>query len=61
MANDSLRFDFQKNMELKEEEMTKLFPKIEPDISNGFTLTSFLLLIGYQLNDMKIYCECMLV
>jgi predicted RND superfamily exporter protein len=56
----SIRTDFQKVLEIKDEDMQKLFPEIEikKDIAGNVGLS--LGFVDDQLKHMKIYCERML-
>lgn len=57
---ESIRFDFQRSMEIKEEEMNKLFPNIRIDLTSGYNAASTLSRMTRQLVHMKLYCERML-
>jgi len=54
---DSIRFDFQKNLDIKEEDFGKLFHKPTLSFSTANELEESLLFICYQLEDMKAYCK----
>ena len=56
----SIRTDFQKTLEIKEEDMQKLFPEIEIKKDIALHVADSLLSIISQLQHMKIYCERML-
>jgi hypothetical protein len=53
---ESILFDFQKNMKIGDEEMNRLFPKIEMKTESGFHVSSSFNRIIHQLTHMKIYC-----
>jgi hypothetical protein len=57
---ESICYDFQKTMEIKDEDMAKLFPRIEIDMKNGYSVSGCLFNIVAQLKHMRIYCERML-
>lgn len=59
-VHESIRFDFQKNMEIGDDEMNRLFPKIEIAITSGFVVGISLVQIVRQLRHMRLYCERML-
>jgi hypothetical protein len=56
----SVRADFQKTLEIKDEDMKKLFPEIEIERDTSSNAGTSLLCIVYQLADMNVYCERML-
>jgi hypothetical protein len=53
----SIRFDLQKTLEIKDEDMEKLFPIIEISKINVNCLGSSLINVVSQLSQMRIYCE----
>lgn len=53
---ESIHFDFQKNTDIKPEDMGKLFPKIITDFSTFNNIISTLACIYAQMVDMKAYC-----
>ena len=57
---ESIRFDFQKNMEIRDEEMNSLFPKIEMKTTKGYHVCSSFSRMNDQLRHMRIYCMRML-
>jgi tRNA nucleotidyltransferase/poly(A) polymerase len=57
---DSIRADLQKSLEIKDEDMKKLFPEIEIDETNYGHVTASLSNIMTQLRHMKFYCERLL-
>jgi hypothetical protein len=56
---ESIRYDFQKNMEIKDEEMERLFPKLKADFSEFMIAVTKLMSITDQMIDMTIYCKRM--
>lgn len=57
---ESIRYDFQKTMDIKDEDIKKLFPKINPNMTTGFLVSSYLLKIANQMDHMIIYSDRML-
>jgi len=57
---ESIRFDFQKNMEIGDDEMNRLFPKIEINTTDGYSVSISYGQIVQQLVHMKLYCSRML-
>jgi len=53
---ESIRFDFQKSMEIRDEEMDRLFPKIEMETTDGWSVSNLFYRISQQLRHMRIYC-----
>ena len=54
---DSIRADLQKSLEMKDEDMKKLFPEIEIDETNYGHATASLTKMMIQLRHVKLYCE----
>lgn len=54
---DSIRFDLQKTFDIREEDLAKLFPRVEIRITRLKMALSNLLFIMSQLRDIEIYCE----
>jgi hypothetical protein len=57
---DSIRADLQKSLEIKDEDMKKLFPEIEFDKTNYGCVAASLLNMITQLKHMRLYCERLL-
>jgi len=57
---ESIRADFQKVLEIEDEDIEKLFPKIDINITNAGCACSSVLNIVSQMQHMKIYCERLL-
>lgn len=57
---ESIRFDLQKTLSIKDEDFEKLFPKIEINLGSYKLASSSLDNMAVQMRDMKIYCERML-
>jgi hypothetical protein len=57
----SIRYDFQKNLDIGEEGMTKMFPVIEVRIDTADHASGDLIDISTQMIQMKSYCERLLV
>ncbi len=53
---ESILFDFQKNMKIGDEEMNRLFPKIEMKTESGYHVSSSFATLFRQLAHMRIYC-----
>lgn len=58
---DSIRYDMQKAMDIKDDDMEKLFPKIEMNMKNGYLISGSLQIMVRQLKHMRLYCERMLL
>ena len=58
---ESIRFDFQKNMEIKNEEMSIMFPKIELRTKDAYSVTASFAKMGQQLAQMHLYCQRILL
>ena len=54
---ESIRYDFQKNMEIRDEEIEKLFPKLSPDFTEFMATFNKLQSAVDQMIDMVIYCK----
>lgn len=57
---ESVRYDLQKTMDIKEDDMNKLFPKVEFTLTDGYSTSASLLNVHRQLRHMRLYCERML-
>jgi hypothetical protein len=57
---DSVRYDIQKTLEIKDDDFAKLFPKKEPNTQSIPLAKTSLVLLWDQLRDMRIYCERLL-
>ena len=57
---ESLYLDVQRNIDVSKEDFSKLFPKLQNDFSTLDVLSSTLMFINCQLNDMKAYCTRLL-
>jgi len=57
---DSIRFDFQKNTDVKPEDFDRLFPKISLNSSTFNTISNSLVCLIIQMFDMKTYCSRLL-
>jgi hypothetical protein len=53
---ESIYFDFQKSVDIKPEDLSKLFPKVIMDLATFNRFVSTLNLIVAQMIDMKAYC-----
>lgn len=58
---ESIRFDLQKILEIKNEDLEKLFPRIGVKFGKRLLVTACLLNIIDQVQDMRLYCERMLL
>jgi len=58
---ESIRYDLKKSLDIKDEDMEKLFPKIEVRFGDRFSVIGRLTNINDQLHDMRLYCERMLL
>ncbi len=56
---ESIRFDFQKTMDINENDMCKLFPRTTKDMTSGYHAFACLSSVNRQLKQMKIYCQRM--
>jgi ribosomal protein S20 len=56
---ESIRYDFQKTLDVKEEDMEKLFPRIEIKMETGYWVTTCYITMIQQLRQMRAYCERM--
>lgn len=55
---ESIYFDIQKTLEINEETMKNLFPKIDPQESKtGYEMAGFFSCMITQIDHMRIYCE----
>jgi len=54
---ESIRYDLMKTLEIKEEELEKLFPRISLDFGDVLETVSKLHCIVYQMHDMMSYCD----
>lgn len=54
---NAIRFDFQRNADIKIEDFDQLFPKPQLSFNTIFDLQRSLVYICIQLEDMKVYCQ----
>lgn len=54
---ESIRYDFQKTLNINDQEMEKLFPEIEMIEKSGFSIGECFSNMISQLKQMRIYCE----
>lgn len=57
---ESIRFDFQRNIEIKNEDFEKLFPKLTLSFDTGNDILTSLTCMTFQMLDMKAYCKRLL-
>jgi hypothetical protein len=57
---NSIRYDIQKTLEMKDEDLERLFPKLQIKTTSDHLAVVGLLNMSDQLLDMRIYCERML-
>lgn len=57
---ESIRFDFQRNIDIKNEDFDKLFPKLTLSFETGNEFLACLSCINVQMLDMKNYCKRLL-
>jgi len=53
---ESIYFDFQKTLDIKKEDLDRLFPKVELDFTTYESIVPNLISLCMQLSDMKNYC-----
>lgn len=54
---ESVRYDFQKILDIKDQDMKKLFPKIDIDEKSGFSIAHCFGNMATQMRHMRVYCE----
>lgn len=55
-AYTSIRFDLQRNIDIKEEELNRIFPIVEPVFSTYDSIVPNLNCLNMQMSDIKAYC-----
>jgi hypothetical protein len=54
---ESILYDFQKTLDITDQEMEKLFPKIDMVDESNFSISSCFTQMVSQMEQMRIYCE----